>query len=159
MMEKIATKTGHRPILRGTLATVDDLMNEIEQLWQKPWLPFHRRRVDKEGMAWIPRIDVYQKDNEMVVKADLPGMKREDFQVYLEEGDLILKGERKEETQVEEERYYRAECHYGTFYRRLPLEFETSPEKISARFVDGVLEVHVPMAVAAKPAVKEIPVN
>lgn len=158
-MDKMATtKTENRPVYR----LMDELVNDFEQLWQKPWLPvlpFNRRRFDKEALPWMPKLDVFKKDNEMVVKADLPGMKREDFQVYLEEGDLILKGERKEETKIEEENYYKAECNYGSFYRRLPLTFEVDPAKIIAKFNDGVLDLHIPMPVEAKPTVKEIPVN
>jgi HSP20 family protein len=161
MNEKMM-KTENRPAHRGPLAVMDELANELEQLWQKPWLPtftFARRRFDKEATTWMPRLDVFKKDNDLVVKADLPGIQKEDIQVYLEEGDLILKGERKEETKVEEESYYRAECTYGSFYRRLPLGFAAVPETINAKFQDGILEVHVPMPVEAKPEVKPIPVS
>jgi len=159
MTEKNLTKLENRPTYRGPLAMFDELVNEFEGFWQKPWLMPFNRRFAKEGMAWTPRLDAYKKDGELIVKADLPGMKREDFQVYLEEGSLILKGERKEEIKVEEPDYYKAECVYGSFYRRLPLAFEVAREKINAKFTDGVLEVHIPMPVETKPACKEIPVN
>ncbi|HET7510549.1 MAG TPA: Hsp20/alpha crystallin family protein [Solirubrobacterales bacterium] len=159
MTEKNLTKVESRPTNRGPLAMFDELVNEFEGLWQKPWLMPFNRRFAKESLTWTPRLDAYKKDGELIVKADLPGMKREDFQVYLEEGNLILKGERKEETKVDEPDYYKAECFYGSFYRRLPLTFDVAPEKITAKFIDGVLEVHVPMPVEATPAVKEIPVN
>jgi HSP20 family protein len=161
MTEKSMTpKIESRPAHRGPLAMVDDLVNEFEQLWQRPWLPiFNRRRFDKpDPLPWMPRLDVYKKDNELVVKADLPGMKKEDVHIYLEEGDLILQGERKEETKVEEATYYKAECSIGSFYRRLPLGFEAQPEAINAKFNDGVLEVHVPVPAEVKPAMKEVPV-
>lgn len=155
----VPTKTENRPL--RPFAMFDDLVNDFEQLWQKPWLanfPWRARRFDKEE-AFIPQLDVYKKDNELVVKADLPGMKKEDIQVMLEEGDLILKGERKEETEVEKEGYYRAECMYGTFYRRLPLGFEVPPDKIAAKFIDGVLEVRLPVPVEEEKKVLEIPIN
>jgi HSP20 family protein len=159
MNDKIM-KTENRPAHRGPLAVMDDLVNEIEQIWQqKPWLPILRSRFEKDALAWMPKLDVYKKDKELIVKADLPGMKREDFQVYLEEGDLILKGERKEETKVEEESYYRSECTYGSLYRRLPLGFTPAPEAINAKFQDGVLEVHIPMPAEVKPEMKTIPVS
>jgi HSP20 family protein len=72
-------------------------------------------------------------------------MKKEDVEVAIEEGDLILRGERKEETEVEEENVYRWERSYGSFFRRLPLTFEVKPEAVNANFKDGVLEVTLPL--------------
>ena len=138
---------------------LDDLRTELEQLWQKPWLPIRFRRSETETALFMPRVDVYEKDNELIVKADLPGMKKEDVHVAIENGDLILKGERKEEKEVKEESFYKAECLYGSFYRRLPLTFEVTPDKVNARFADGVLEVRLPIPVVEKEAPKEIPIN
>jgi HSP20 family protein len=154
MMEN---KPAHRP-----LAMFDELVNEIDQLWQRPWMtgfPWMARRFEKEPFNFMPRIDVFKKDGSLVVKADLPGMKREEIHVALEEGGLVLKGERKEETKVEKENYYKAECAYGSFYRRVPLAFEVKPEDIVAKFTDGVLEVTVPAPPVVKPEVKEIAIN
>jgi HSP20 family protein len=137
----------------------DDLKTEFEQLWQKPWLPFRFRRFETEAPVFMPRVDIYEKDNELVVKADLPGMKKENVQVFIENGDLILKGERKEETEVKEESYYKAECMYGSFYRRLPLSFEVAPDKVNAKFYDGVLEVRLPVPAETKTAPKAIAIN
>jgi HSP20 family protein len=137
----------------------DDLKTEFEQLWQKPWLPFRFRRFETETPAFMPRIDVYEKANELIVKADLPGMKKENVQAFIENGDLVLKGERKEEKEVKEEDYFKAECMYGSFYRRLPLNFDVAPDKVNAKFYDGVLEVRLPMPPAAKEAPKAIPIN
>ena len=162
MSEKnVPAKMENKPVARP-LAMFDELVNEIDQLWQRPWtanFPWMARRFEKEDFNFMPRIDVFKKDGNLVVRADLPGMKREDIYVALEEGNLILKGERKEETKIEKENYYKAECMYGSFYRRVPLTFEVKPEDIVAKFHDGVLEVTVPAPPAAKPEVKEIAVN
>lgn len=162
MSEKnVPAKTETRPVPRP-LALFDEMVNEIDQIWHRPWManfPWAARRFAKEGFNFMPRIDVFNQDNKLVVKADVPGMKREDIQVLLEEGDLVVKGERKEETKVEKENYYKAECMYGSFYRRVPLTFEVKPEDIAAKLVDGVLEVTIPVPPAAKPEVKEIAVN
>lgn len=130
----------------------DDLRADFEQLWDKPWMPFAFRRfgMDKDT-AWMPKVDVFKKEGELIVKADLPGMKKEDVTVTFEDGNLVLKGERKEETEVKEKDFYRAECSYGAFYRTLPLTFTVDPAKIVAKFTDGVLEVRVPMPVVEEP--------
>jgi HSP20 family protein len=158
MNEKNLTPVKTEP-WRTPFNMFDDLKTEFEQLWQKPWLPFRFRRFETETPVFMPRIDVYEKDNELVVKADLPGMKKENVQAFIENGDLILKGERKEEKEVKEESYYKAECLYGPFYRRLPLSFNVAPDKVNAKFYDGVLEVRLPMPAEVKEAPKAIPIN
>lgn len=144
---------------RNPFALLDELRTDFEQLWQKPWLPVRFRRTETETPLFTPRVDVFKKENELVVKADLPGMKKEDVHVSMEEGDLILKGERKEEKELKEENFYKAECFYGSFYRRLPLGFEVPADKVNAKFADGVLEVRLPMPAVEKEAPKEIPIN
>jgi HSP20 family protein len=115
-------------------------------------------RFDKD-LAWTPTLDVYGQPGELVVKADLPGMKKEDIRICLEAGALVLQGERKEETKVEKESFYIAERSYGSFYRRLPLAFDADFSKIVAQFNDGVLEVHIPMPAVEPPKAQEIPVH
>lgn len=142
------------------LVLFDDLRADFEQLWEKPWLPMSFRRFRTEKMTpWAPKMDVFEKNGELIVKADLPGMKKEEVSVALEEENLILKGERKEETEVKEEDFYRAELNYGAFYRRLPLAFKADPTKIVAQFKDGVLEVHVPMPPVTEPKPLPIAIN
>jgi HSP20 family protein len=140
------------------LVLFDDLRADFEQFLDKPWMPFRRFRA-LEKSPWMPKLDVFQKGNELVVKADLPGMKKEEVNITLEEGDLILKGERKEEKEIKEENFYRAECSYGSFYRRLPLTFKVDPAKIDAKFTDGVLEVRLPMPAVEEPKPQAIPIH
>lgn len=109
-------------------------------------------------LAWFPKLDIYEKDGELFAKMDLPGVKKDDVSVTFEEGCLVLKGERKEEKEIKEESYYRSECDYGTFQRRIPLDFEADPGLIKAVFKDGVLEVRVPILAAKAPPAKEIPI-
>jgi len=155
-IQPMKTERAYNPLM-----LFDDLRADFEQLFDKPWMPFTFRRfrnLDKTA-PWSPKIDVFQKDNELVVKADLPGMKKEEVFVTLEEGDLILKGERKEEKEIEENDFYRAECLYGSFYRRLPLNFKVDPAKIAAKLTDGVLEVRVPMPPIEEPKALPIAIN
>jgi HSP20 family protein len=148
---------------RAPFSMLDDLRSELEQLWQKTRMStFTAKDILETDIPKLltPRVDVFKKENELVVKADLPGMKKEDVHVAIEEGDLILKGERKEEKEVKEDDFYKAECFYGSFYRRLPLNFEVAPDKVNAKFTDGVLEVRLPMPPdEQKPAPKEIAIN
>lgn len=145
---------------RNPFTMLDDLRTEFEQLWQKPWLPMRFRRPESDMPLVTPRVDVLNKGEELVIKADLPGMKKEDVHVTMENGDLILKGERKEEKEVKEENFYKAECLYGSFYRRLPLGFDVPADKVNAKFVDGVLEIRLPMPVTEKKAMPlEIAIN
>ena len=143
----------------GPMMRFEDLRNDLEELWEKPWRVFGRKFKDMETMPWAPKLDVFRTDGELVVKADLPGMNKEDVTVTLEEGDLILKGERKEEKEFKEEDVYRAERVYGSFFRRLPLDFEVDPAKVNAKFADGVLEIRLPMPPPEEPKAAPIPIQ
>jgi HSP20 family protein len=144
--------------MRRPFAFLDEMKADVERFFEKGWAPW-MWGGKQETAQWTPRIDAFEKDGNLVVKADLPGMKKEDVAVTLEEGALVLKGERKEEKEVKKEGYFRSECHYGSFYRRLPLAFKVEPEKILARFADGVLEVTLPMPPAEVIKGKEIPIS
>ena len=107
--------------------------------------------------AWTPGIDVFEKDNTLVTKIDLPGMKKEDIKVEIADGFLAISGERKTEAEEKKDDYYRCEREYGSFYRSVPLPDGAKVEDIKAMFADGVLEVTVPLppkAVATPRTVK-----
>ena len=133
-----------REVWRAPFNVLDDLRSELGQLWQRTMTAKDILETDIPKLL-TPRVDVFKKENELVVKADLPGLKKEDVHVAIEEGELILKGERKEEKEVKEDDFYKAECFYGSFYRRLPLGFDVPADKVNAKFADGVLEVRLPM--------------
>ena len=142
---------------------LEALQGEVGRLWGEAWPlgPWTTRRplrrLFQTPTAWAPRIDVYQKDGQLVVQAELPGVKKEDVQVAVEDGDLVIRGERKTESEVKEEDYYRLERSAGTFYRRLPLG-QVTAERIAAKFADGVLEVTIPASEPAKPTTTSIPI-
>ena len=92
-------------------------------------------------------------------KGEVQGV-HHDIQVTLDEGDLVIRGETKAESEAKKEDYYRLERSSGQFYRRLALPFEAKPEKIEANFKDGVLEVRIPQPLAAKkPEAQKVPVR
>lgn len=111
-----------------------------------PGLPARIARERAAGMpTWMPEIDVFRRDNELVVRADLPGLKREDVNVEVEDHVLAISGERRQEEEEREEGYYRAERSYGSFCRTISIPEGVDESQIKASFHDGVLEVTVPL--------------
>ena len=108
--------------------------------------------------AWVPAVDIYENaDRDVVVKAELPEMKRDDIKVRVENDVLTIEGERKFETQVDEEKYHRIERGYGTFRRSFSLSANVDASKVSADYRDGVLTVTLPRREEARP--KEIKIT
>ena len=109
-----------------------------------------------QGMA--PRLDVVERDNEFVVKAEMPGMKKDDIEVSLENGVLTITAETKSETEEKEgDRVIRQERRYGKYLRSLRLGKEIDEKKVKASYKDGILELVLPKAEEVKP--KKIEVN
>ena len=145
--------TGERPLARWD--PFEDLRQEMTRLWSSAWpaMPWSvaglQRRLTPE-MPWAPSMDIYEKDNTVVIKAELPGVKREDIDIALDNGALMIRGERKSEQEVKEEAFYRMERSYGSFQRRIPLPFKAQPDQIEANFSDGVLELRIPRPAEAQ---------
>ena len=99
----------------------------------------------------MPAVDVFEKEDKFVVKAELPGIKEEDIHVSVVGDTLSIRGEKKTETEVKEEDYYRSERSYGSFCRSIPLPSNVDANKIEASFEDGVLEVALPKSTKVKP--------
>jgi HSP20 family protein len=91
--------------------------------------------------AWAPQVEMFERDNQLVIRAELPGLKKEDVKVNLTDDALTIEGERKKEEEEKREGYYRSERNYGHFYRRLPLPEGIDADTANASFRDGVLEV------------------
>lgn len=107
--------------------------------------------------AWVPPVDIYEDEHhEVVLKAELPEMKREDIQVTFENGVLTLRGERKFEQDIRRDTYQRMERHYGSFSRSFTLPNTVDPTRISAAYKDGVLTVRLPQREEAKPKQIEV---
>jgi HSP20 family protein len=96
--------------------------------------------------AWAPAVDVFERDGQLVVRADLPGLKRDEVRIEVADGSLIIEGERRSEIEAEEEGgVYRSERIYGRFARTIPLPEGADLEHAQARFDEGVLEITVPL--------------
>ena len=111
--------------------------------------PLWRLPVEEKG--WMPAVDVFEKADKFVVKAELPGRKEEDVDVSVIGDTLSIKGEKKTETEIKDENYYRCERSYGSFYRSIPIPSNVDANKIEASFEDGVLEVALPKSAEVKP--------
>ena len=110
------------------------------------------------AQSWVPAVDIFETDaHEVVLKAELPDMKREDIGLTFENGVLTIKGERKLEQDVRRENYHRVERRHGAFSRSFTLPNTVDSTRISAAYKDGVLTVRLPQREEAKP--KQIAVN
>lgn len=98
------------------------------------------------GPTWSPAVEVIEKQNALVLRADLPGLKPDEVSVNVEDGMLTISGERKQEHKEERDGYMRSERSYGSFYRAFPLPDGTDDDKIGASFKNGVLEITVPVS-------------
>ncbi|HET6892971.1 MAG TPA: Hsp20/alpha crystallin family protein [Pyrinomonadaceae bacterium] len=117
--------------------------------WGRGWLaPGFERGLDRLGTltggAWSPQVEVFQRDNKLIVRTDLPGMTKDDINVEIDDDALVIRGERKSEREENEKGYYRTERSYGSFYRRIPLPSGVNPEEANAEFRNGVLEITMP---------------
>jgi HSP20 family protein len=140
----------------------EHLQEEMSRLWTQSWPlgPWTTgrplRRMAPAPGTWAPRMDVFEKNGKLVIKTELPGVEREDVEVTLEGADLVIKGERRAESGVKEEDYYRLERRRGAFHRSVTLPFEATPEDITAHFARGVLELELPRPALKTPEPKTI---
>jgi HSP20 family protein len=133
------------------------LRNEIDRLFEAPLTELARASHLLSGSA--PAVDIYEDKDNFVVKAELPGMKKEDIDVSLHDGSLSLSGERKSEEKWEDVEVYRSERFFGRFQRTVALPTPVNASAIKANYKDGVLTVTLPKAEEAKPKQIDVQVN
>lgn len=124
---------------------MDEYLNRLPSVSQNPM------------RAFVPALDIYETDKEVVVEAPLAGVKPENVEVSVQKGVLVVKGETKNEHEIEEKNYYRKEVRSGTFYREVPLPTPVLEDKVTAEFEDGLLKITLPKAQPA--AAKKIDVK
>jgi len=105
---------------------------------------WNRRSDRDETIAWAPRIDVIQRNNELVIRADLPGLNKDEVTVDVTDATVTIRGERRREREEEQGGVYRSERSYGSFYRAVPLPEGAMADQAKASFTNGVLEVTMP---------------
>jgi HSP20 family protein len=109
------------------------------------------------GRTWIPAVDILEKEGDLILRAELPGLEEKDIELKLEGNVLTLKGERKFENKDKRENYHRVESYYGSFSRSFTLPEGADRDKISAEYKNGILTVKVPQRPEVK--AREIPVS
>jgi len=117
--------------------------------WPSVWHPerwWPRQMVD----VHVPAVDVYDEKDEVVVKAELPGMTKDDIEINLTGSALTIKGEKKKQEEVRDHDYYRCERSYGSFTRSFELPTEVKGDAVTASFNDGVLEIRLPKSEEGK---------
>lgn len=118
--------------------------NDPFSFFQREW-PFQREWMTRSGgqgtSLWSPQIDSFQRGDQFVVRADLPGLKKEDVNIEVSDDSIVIQGERREEHEENREGYYRSERSYGSFYRTVPLPEGAITESAKAEFNNGVLEI------------------
>ena len=147
----------HRPEVTTwpAFGRLTDLRDEIDRLFESPLAELARTSQLLSG--WTPALDLYEDKDNFVVKAELPGMKREEIEVSLHEGSLSISGERKSEEKHEEAEVHRTERFFGRFQRTVTLPTAVAADKVKASYKDGILTITLPKTEEAKP--KQINVN
>jgi HSP20 family protein len=116
----------------------DFLGRRLRPFWPERWWPAAGMEIT------TPTVDLYEEKDDIVVKAELPGMEKDNIEVNLSDDRLTIRGEKKKEEEIKKENYYRSERSYGSFIRTLELPTEVQADKVKANFKNGVLEIRLP---------------
>jgi len=139
---------------------LDDFSNRLSTFFGKGSL--HKNGEENNWFTqaqWAPLVDISEDDREYLIKAELPGIEKEEVKVSVEDGLLVISGERKAEQEEKNRKYHRIERSYGSFIRSFSLPDAADGSKIKADFKNGVLKVHVPKDENARPRSIEIKVT
>lgn len=138
------------------LLSIHDRMNRLFED------TFYRGKGLEEELTkgtWTPSVDIYETQEDIVLKAELPGLEQKDISIEVRDNTLTLRGEKKFEKEVKEENYHRIERSYGTFQRMFTLPDTVQQDKVKAKFKDGVLEIIMPKVEKAKPKLIKVDVE
>jgi HSP20 family protein len=142
-----------------------DPFREFEEMQNRLASLFGRRLPLAEGKEafglseWMPPVDISEDDKEYTLKAELPGMSKDDIKVTVENGVLSITGERQAEKEAKDKKYHRIERSYGSFIRSFTLPEGASADKINAEFKDGILKLHLPKDEKAKSKTVDVKIS
>ncbi len=148
---------GNDRFLSDVLPFQREMEEMFEEFWKRPWArprfgvgwPLRRRFWEDIGFQG-PAVEIYEEENDVVVRAELPGLKKEEIDVNVSENLITIKGEKKSQEEKKKEGYYYSECSFGSFERSIEIPREVQMDKTRASFKDGVLEVRLPKTEEAK---------
>ena len=139
------------------------------------WNPFHpmttlhgeinrllgtaRGSQEEALQSWVPAVDIFERNDEVVLRAEVPDVKKDDLDVKIERNVLTLSGEKRRDESIQEDSYHRLERHYGTFVRTFSLPSHVDTSRVEARYKDGILEVVLPKLEEAKPKQIDVTVS
>lgn len=162
-MAKKETKEMVKAEPTKALSPFEDMERMFEEFFRRPfsligpsWLP-RFGLLEREEIS--PTVDIFEEGGDVVVKAELPGMKKEDIDVNITDDTISISGEKKKEEKVEKKNYYRLERSHGSFTRSFRMPTKVQTDKAKANFKDGVLEVRIPKTEEAKKKEKKIPIE
>ncbi len=136
-------------------AEFDSMLNRM-----MPPAFINRPRLPVEGgVAWAPSADISETEKEFCIRAELPAVKKEDVTVTLDDGVITIKGERRQEKEVKEQKFHQMETFFGSFERRFGLPENVNAEGVRCDYKDGMLSIHLPKTEVKKPAPKHITVQ
>jgi HSP20 family protein len=139
------------------LSLLSQFQNDINQLLERNYAENQDADSSKVVTSqWVPAVDIQEKEDRFILKADLPGIPAEDIDITMDNGVLTLKGERTDENEEEREGYHRIERVRGSFYRRFSLPDTADASRIEAKGKNGVLEIVIPKQEKAQPKKIEV---
>lgn len=142
--------------IRDLATEIFDLQREINRMFDRFFRGFEEEE-ELKMMKWSPRVDISETDDEYIVRADVPGVSKDDIKITIKDNVLTISGEKKQEKETKNENFHRIERVYGSFTRTFTLPSAVKVDKVEARFKDGVLTIKLPKVEEAK--AKEIEVK
>ena len=139
---------------------LDELREEMDRLFERTFgRTVPARREGRIVRGWMPTIDMFEREDEVVVRAEIPGMSKEEIDISALGNTLTISGERKAEEEVKEDNYYCCERSYGRFQREITLPQGVNAEKIKTSYKNGILEVILPKKEETKPKKIEVAIE
>jgi HSP20 family protein len=138
---------------------LNDMSQRLNRMFGRPVAHSEAGRDAMTTIDWAPSVDISETDNEYVIKAEIPEVKKEDVKVTVEDGQLTIQGERKQEKEEKGKRYHRIERSYGSFMRSFDVPDNVDESKAKAEFKEGMLTLTLPKSEKAKPKALEVKIS
>ena len=130
---------------------LENIQREINRMIDCSLSRTHVNDTTLLGGQWTPAVDIYDSSDNILIKAELPGLEKDEIEISVQDNNLIIKGEKKKEQEIKEDNYFRTERFYGSFCRMVPLPADVDPGRADTRYQDGILSLTLPKKAEAKP--------